>query len=115
MKGNITIDGFFALDLLQAAWNLTDEEFASVLNVPPTWLSSRRNHECRDIDLFHIERLLTFHRSLMLVSEPGRYGEYLKREWSADSAIGQKSILDVISETGRDAAMEMLQSHFWSA
>lgn len=107
--------GKSAIDLLQAAWRLEDEEFERLLRVETGWLREWRNHEVTlsDSIIRRFKILLSVHEAVRLHTTPDRYGGYVTRKWSADSLIGEQSILEVIQEESSEN-IERVVKYLWA-
>lgn len=113
-KDNVMRELTLLLDLLPLAWGLCDEEFGRLLNVPSSWLRQWRDHAV-DIDAVLQERLLRLRRffdalrSVLGVSEQATAWCYI---WTAESPIGQRSLLQAFEDDG-DAALDLMELHLW--
>lgn len=93
------------LDLLQAAWDLTDLEVEQLLAVPVGWLALWRNHEAAmGLEQFEIlNRLLSLHEAMRLHMEPRGYAKWLRRRWKPGSITDGRSPIEVLLSDGKVA------------
>ncbi|URD60750.1 hypothetical protein M8312_13385 [Sphingomonas sp. KRR8] len=104
-------------DLLPAAWGMDDETFEKVAGLPLRWLSQWRDHyrAPTDDELASIQRLMSFHQAIRLVTcgEPN-YAEWWRRRWAEGSFIGERSPLEaILSDAGlMDHFERYLRSRF---
>lgn len=99
------------LDLLPAAWGMTDHDFEQILRVKPGWMRARRNHEVGlgpDVRA-RLKRLLQFQNALTLIARPNGYAETWRRPWKSDSPIGARSIWDAYQQDG-DAVFDIVET-----
>lgn len=100
------------IDLLPAAWGMTDREFEQILQSPEGWMRARRNHE---VGLgpsirARLRRLLRFQNALRLIAHPQGYAEAWRRPWARGSPIEARSPWEAYVEEG-DAALDAIEAY----
>lgn len=100
-------------DLLQAAWQLTDERFEQLLEVSPGWLDAFRIHEVELAPkiLKRLSRLAGFHDALRLWFPQELYGEAWRVTWKESSPIGSSTLLQAWDQDG-DQALDKVEQFF---
>lgn len=104
------------LDLLPAAWGMTDRDFEQILLVSRGWMIARRNHEVGlgpDVRV-RLRRLLQFQNALALIVRPNAYAEAWRRPWKSDSPIGARSIWEAYQQDG-DAVFDVVEAFAFAA
>jgi hypothetical protein len=93
------------LDLIQAAWDLTDPEMEELLAGPAGWLAAWRIHEApMDLGQFEIlNSLVSLHEAMRLHVKPRGYGKWLRRRWKPASITQGRSPLEMMLGGGQDA------------
>jgi hypothetical protein len=93
------------LDLIQAAWDLTDLEVEELLAAPAGWLAAWRIHEApMDLRQFEfLSSLISLHEAMRLHVKPKGYGKWLKRRWKPASITQGRSPLEMMLSGGQDA------------
>ena len=101
------------LDLLPAAWRLTDGEFELLLRSPPNWLNAWRNHEVEldEATMDRLRRLRRLHEAFRLVMNPLAYADAWRRPWHAESVIGGRSPWQAYEQDG-DSALDVIEGYF---
>ena len=101
------------LDLLPAAWGMSDSEFERLLRCPPGWIRAWRNHEVfvEPNVSERAARLRRLHNAFRLVVGEEGYAEAWRRPWSPDSPIGNRSPWQAYVEQG-DLALDTLEAYF---
>lgn len=97
------------LDLLQAAWDLTDLEVEQLLAVPAGWLALWRNREAAmGLEQFEaLNRLLSLHEAMRLHMEPRGYAKWLRRRWKPGSLTEGRSPIEMLLSNGKAAADQL--------
>ena len=99
-------DAIQDLDLLAAAWCLSETEVETLLRVGAGTLAAWRNSEPAvwNADLAaQIEALRRLQDAIWLHQSPPNYARFWRRPWSAESPIGPMTPLDAILEGGAPA------------
>lgn len=90
------------LDVLPAAWGLSEREFEKLINLPEGWLRAWRNHEV-EIDNALASDLLklgALQIGMRLVRTPDNYAGFWHHRWRFDSPIGARSLWQAFEEDG---------------
>jgi hypothetical protein len=99
------------LDVLPAAWNLTEHQLEQLLDVPPGWLRAWRNHEVR-LDSQVRKALVEFgtlQERMRLIATPDRYSKFWHHAWAEGSPIGKRTPWQAFKEDGREAITKISQ------
>jgi hypothetical protein len=94
-----------ALDLIQAAWDLTDLEVEELLAAPNGWLAAWRIHEApMDLRQFEsLNSLKSLHEAMRLHVKPNGYARFLRRRWKPASITEGRSPLEMMLSGGQEA------------
>lgn len=100
------------LDLLPAAWQLSAEQFASVLGSSPPSIS---DWQCRSIELTpeviaRLSRLRRFQETVRAAVEPENYREVWHTVWTGSSPIGTRSLWEAYQTDG-DLALDAVEGN----
>lgn len=100
------------LDVLPAAWGLSEAEFEQLLNLPCGWLRAWRNHEVKIDDELKrdINELGVLQRRIRLVRTPDGYSRFWHHRWTAGSTIGARTPWQAFVEDG-PAVLTALRRH----
>ena len=93
------------LDLIQAAWDLTDSEVEELLAAPSGWLAAWRIHEApMDMKQFEtLNSLISLHEAMRLHVKPKGYSRWLRRRWKPASITEGRSPLEMMLSGGQEA------------
>ena len=101
------------LDLLPAAWGLTDEEFEPLLGVHPGWLRWwRKEGGMLDEQLRNrLRHLRQLSEAIRLVARRADYPLVWRTRWEPASPIGERSPWEAVCDGGT-AALNLLHDYF---
>lgn len=90
------------LDVLPAAWALTEAQFERLLEVSPGWHRAWRNHEIAidDAVASRIWDLGALQDRIGLLHTPESYAEFWHHRWAAESPIGNRSPWEAFEDEG---------------
>lgn len=90
-------------DMLPVVWGVEPRVFEQLLGVPSGWLAAYRIHEVKPEDetWTQLSALLGLHLAMRMVVEPGGYARWLRQPWTAESAIGSQSPLELLLAEGQ--------------
>lgn len=93
------------LDLIQAAWDLTDSEVEELLAAPIGWLAAWRIHEApMDMKQFEtLNSLISLHEAMRLHVKPKGYARFLRRRCKPASITEGRSPLEMMLSGGQEA------------
>ncbi|MBB5712697.1 hypothetical protein [Sphingomonas xinjiangensis] len=93
------------LDVLPAAWGLSELDVETLLDLPDGWLRAWRNHEVQIDDelAFDILELGALQIGIRSLRRPSGYPGFWHNRWAADSPIGARTPWQAFSEDGRPA------------
>lgn len=100
------------LDLVQAAWDLTDSEVEELLAVPAGWLAAWRIHEAAmGLEQFEVLNSLTsLHEAMRLHVKPKGYAKWLRRRQKPASITQGQSPIEMLLSGGKEA-IRLLTAH----
>jgi hypothetical protein len=100
------------LDLLPAAWGLTDEEFEPLLGVRPGWVRWWRQEKgMLDEQLRNrLRHLRQFSEAIRLVARREHYPLVWRTAWEPGSPIGERSPWEAVRDAGTPA-LDLLEEY----
>jgi hypothetical protein len=101
------------LDLLPAAWGLTDEEFEPLLGVRPGWLRWWRQEKSKLGEQLRnrLRHLRQFSEAVRLVARREDYPLVWRTVWEPGSPIGERSPWEAVRDAGTPA-LDLLEEYF---
>lgn len=97
------------IDLLAAAWQLTEAEMEQVLRVNPgtlrRWRGSLPSASWSEERAEQLRELQSLQYAIWLRQPPGRYAAFWRRPWTNASPIGMRSPLAAVLADGRSAVL----------
>lgn len=101
------------LDLLPAAWGLSEEQFQLLLGARPPSLTDWQQHqvELDDVLKSRLARLRRLHEAFRQVVRPENYCEIWHTKFERGSVIGQKTLWEAYEDDG-EPALDRIEAHF---